>query len=119
MFFFFELAKLKKLFNCVLQKDRFSEKNCTFGNYLKQIGMKVRNLILLSVCLQLLFSLLSPLYGQKNKLAPEDIPDDVIPSLAYEHPGVKVISWTLDNNDFVASFKEDGLMTKAYFSNKG
>lgn len=119
MFFFFELAKLKKLFNCVLQKDRFSEKNCTFGNYLKQIGMKVRNLILLSVCLQLLFSLLSPLYGQKNKLAPEDIPDDVIQSLDYEHPGVKVISWTLDNNDFVASFKEDGLMTKAYFSNKG
>ena len=81
--------------------------------------MKIRNLILTALCLPLLFALPSQLYGQKNKLTPEDIPDAVIQSLDYEHPGVKVLSWTLDNNDFVASFKDEGAMTKAYFSNSG
>ncbi len=81
--------------------------------------MKIRTLVISFVCLQFVFALLSPLYAQKNKLAPEDIPDDVIQALDYEHPGVKVTAWTLENNDFVATFKEDGLLTKAYFSNKG
>ena len=81
--------------------------------------MKIRTLVISFVCLQFVCALLSPLYAQKGKLTPEDIPDDVIQSLDYEHPGVKVISWTLEENNFVAAFKEDGVMTKAYFSNKG
>ncbi|MCQ2285494.1 MAG: PepSY-like domain-containing protein [Bacteroidales bacterium] len=67
----------------------------------------------------LLFMSLSVSYAQKDKLTPADIPDDVMQTLDYEYPGVKVLAWTLEENNFVATFKEDGLQTKAYFSNKG
>lgn len=54
-----------------------------------------------------------------QKLKPEDIPDKIIEALDFEYPGVKVQSWVLEKEQFVANFKEEGLTTKAYFANDG
>jgi len=57
------------------------------------------------------------LFCQKLKI--EDIPDDIIQTLDFEHPGAKVSSWNLENNIFVATFKEDGSVGKIYIENSG
>ncbi len=54
-----------------------------------------------------------------QKLKNEDIPDDIIQTLDFEHPGAKVSSWNLENNIFVATFKEDGSVGKIYIENSG
>ena len=56
-------------------------------------------------------------YGQKLKT--DDVPEDVRQSLEFEHPGAKVSGWASDNNDYIATFKEDGATGKAYFTNDG
>ena len=57
------------------------------------------------------------LFGQKLKI--EDIPDDIIQTLEFEHSGAKVSGWELENNIFVATFKEEGSTGKIYISNSG
>ena len=83
--------------------------------------MSKRNFFILLISLQITLFSLSTIYAQKSdtKLTEADIPDVVIQALDYEYPGVKVTAWTVENNQFVASFKEDGLKTTAYFSNQG
>ena len=83
--------------------------------------MSKRNFFILLISLQITLFSLSTIYAQKSdtKLTEADIPDAVIQALDYEYPGVKVTSWTVENNQFVATFKEDGLKTTAYFSNQG
>ena len=57
------------------------------------------------------------LFGQKVNTA--DVPTDVTQSLEFEHPAAKVSGWTIEDNNFVAAFKEDGMTGKAYFANDG
>ena len=57
------------------------------------------------------------LFGQKVNAA--DVPTDVTQSLEFEHPAAKVSGWTIEDNNFVAAFKEDGMTGKAYFANDG
>lgn len=83
--------------------------------------MSKRIFITLVIFLQIALLSLSTAYAQKGapKLTQADIPDAVIQALDYEYPGVKVTAWTVENDQFVAAFKEDGLKTLAYFSNQG
>jgi hypothetical protein len=77
---------------------------------------RLRILGLIALTWLFLFSQNS-LFSQKLKI--EDIPDDIIQTLDYEHPGAKVSTWELENNIFVATFKEDGSIGKIYISNSG
>ena len=74
---------------------------------------------LLSIVLSFVIILLSlnPLFSQKLKT--DDIPVAVLQSFDYEYFGVKKVVWTLEENQYVASFKSDNMQTKAYFSNTG
>jgi len=63
-----------------------------------------------------LFSSVS-LYAQKVKAG--DVPSEVIQSLNFEHPAAKVSSWVLEEEEYVAVFKEDGASGKAYFKLEG
>ncbi len=79
--------------------------------------MKKNNFVIVFLFLMSLFCVQSSLFSQKLK--PEDVPTSVMNALDYEYPGVKVSSWELIENQFVANFKIDGLASKAYFSNVG
>lgn len=59
----------------------------------------------------------NPLHGQKLKS--ENIPDDVIQTLDFEHGSVKVSQWTLEDNTYIATFKVDGATTKCYIKPDG
>ena len=56
-------------------------------------------------------------YAQKLKL--DDVPGDVQQSFEFEHPGGKVSQWTLSENCYVATFKEDGSVGKCFIANDG
>lgn len=56
---------------------------------------------------------------QAQKLKPDDVPDDVKQSLEFEYPSAKVSAWTLENNNYVATFKDAGSTGKATFKNDG
>ena len=64
----------------------------------------------------LLFTNIS-LFGQKINAA--DVPSDVAQSFEFEHPSAKISSWFVENDNFVVSFKEDGMSGKAYIKNDG
>ncbi|MDR2979887.1 MAG: hypothetical protein LBV02_05570 [Bacteroidales bacterium] len=76
----------------------------------------VRILLLLAVFQLFMFSQFS-VFAQKLK--PDDVPDDVKQSLEFEYPSAKVSAWTLENNNFVATFKDAGSTGKATFKNDG
>lgn len=67
--------------------------------------------------LQVTMGLTHSLYAQKLK--PEDVPEDITQSFTFEYPDGKVISWVMENKQYVATFKSDGSDGKAYFSADG
>lgn len=76
--------------------------------------MKIFRLLFIVAALQLAFS-----FGYAQKLKTDDIPGNVSQSFASEYPSAKVSSWVLEDNQYVALFKDDGSDGKAYFSNDG
>jgi hypothetical protein len=79
--------------------------------------MKIFRFILIAVTLQLAFSFSSTLNAQKLKT--DDVPGDVSQSFTSEYPSAKISSWILEDNQYVANFKDDGSIGKAYFKNDG
>lgn len=78
---------------------------------------KIMRLSLLIIAISL-FTMMSGIsYGQKIKA--DEVPGDITQSMEFEHPSAKISGWSLENNNFVASFKEDGASGKAYFANDG
>lgn len=94
------------------------KKNVILAHILKLKRMEKKKLTILFFIALLIGGIIHPsLYAQKLKL--EDIPHAVINSFEYEYPGLKVRTWELVENQFVANFRSDGLPSKAYFSNVG
>ena len=60
---------------------------------------------------------LNPLFGQKLK--PEAVPDDVKQAMDFEYPNVKITFWELNDNIYVANFKEDNSPGKCYIKKDG
>lgn len=79
--------------------------------------MKIVRFLFLVAVLQVAFCLTNSLQAQKLKT--DDVPGDVAQSFTFEYPDGKVISWSLENNQYVATFKSDGSDGKAYFATDG
>ncbi len=79
----------------------------------------MRKLHLLAAATALTFFLFSANTAFAQKLKTDDIPDDVQQSFEFEHPGGKISQWTLSENYFVATFKEDGSIGKCFIANDG
>lgn len=79
--------------------------------------MKKSSLVSLVLSFIVILVSLNPLFSQKLKS--DDIPLSVLQSFDYEYFGVKKVVWTLEDSQFVASFKSDKMPIKAYFSNTG
>ena len=67
--------------------------------------------------MQLAFGFCFTLNAQKLKT--DDVPGDVTQSFSSEYPSAKIISWVLEENNYVANFRDDGSNGKAFFSNDG
>ncbi|MDR3046035.1 MAG: PepSY-like domain-containing protein [Bacteroidales bacterium] len=63
--------------------------------------------------------LLTSLTVSAQKLKKENVPNDVVQTLDYEYPGVKITAWIMEEEQYVALFKEDGNAAKAYFTPDG
>jgi hypothetical protein len=59
----------------------------------------------------------NPLFGQKLKS--EAVPEDVKQTMEFEYPNVKITFWELNNNVYVANFKEDNSPGKCYIQKDG
>ena len=70
-----------------------------------------------SMALAMCFFFSFSLYAQKVK--PEDVPSEVKQTLSFEHPTAKLSAWNMEEEEFVATFKEDGSSGKAYFKSDG
>lgn len=79
--------------------------------------MKIVRFLFLLVALQTAFCFTNALQAQK--INPDDVPGDVSQSFTFEYPDGKVTSWSLENNQYVATFKSDGSSGKAYFATDG
>ena len=79
--------------------------------------MKISRFFLIAFTLQLVLSFSVTLNAQKLKT--DDVPGDVTQSFSSEYPSAKISSWVLENNQYVANFKDDGSNGKAYFKNDG
>ena len=79
--------------------------------------MKIFRFVFIVAVLQLTLGFLSPLNAQKLKT--DDVPGDVTQSFSSEYPSAKISSWVLEDNQYVATFKDDGSIGKAYFKNDG
>ena len=79
--------------------------------------MKIFRFLLIAITLQLVFSFSYTLNAQKLKT--DDVPGDVTQSFTSEYPSAKISSWVLEENQYVANFKDDGSNGKAFFTNDG
>ena len=79
--------------------------------------MKISRLFLIAFTMQLAFGFCFTLNAQKLKT--DDVPGDVTQSFSSEYPSAKIISWVLEENNYVANFRDDGSNGKAFFSNDG
>lgn len=57
--------------------------------------------------------------GFAQKLKPADVPDDVLQTLEFQYPYVKVISWQKEGVDYVATIKDEGSTGKVYITSSG
>ena len=79
--------------------------------------MKIFRFFLIAFTLQLALGFSFTLNAQKLKT--DDVPGDVTQSFSSEYPGAKITSWVLDGSQYVANFKDDGSIGKAFFNNDG
>ena len=79
--------------------------------------MKIFRILFIVATLQLAWGFLSPLNAQKLKS--DDVPGDVTQSFSSEYPSAKITSWMLAGDQYVANFKDDGSLGKAFFKNDG
>lgn len=79
--------------------------------------MKIFRVLFLLVVAQLIFGFTTSLMAQKLKT--DDVPGDVTQSFQSEYPNAKLSFWSLEDNQYIATFKDDGSEGKAYFSNDG
>lgn len=54
-----------------------------------------------------------------QKLKTSDVPSEVTQAIDFQYPYVKVSSWQKDGNQYVATFKDEGAIGKAYVSEAG
>lgn len=78
--------------------------------------MKMTRLLAIIAIVAIVFSI-NTAYGQKLK--PADVPEDVIQTMDFEYPNVKITGWELKNDTYVASFKEDNAPGQCYISKQG
>ena len=79
--------------------------------------MKIFRFLLIAFTLQLALGFSLSLNAQKLKT--DDVPGDVTQSFLSEYPSAKISSWVLEGDQYVANFKDDGSVGKAYFKNDG
>lgn len=79
--------------------------------------MKIFRFLLIAFTLQLALGFSFTLNAQKLKT--DDVPGDVTQSFTSEYPSAKLSFWALEDNQYVANFKDDGSNGKAYFQNDG
>lgn len=79
--------------------------------------MKIFRILFVIAAMQIAFGCASNLMAQKLKT--DDVPGDVTQAFQSEYPNGKLSAWTLDNNQYVATFKDDGSEGNAYFTNDG
>lgn len=54
-----------------------------------------------------------------QKLKPAEVPESVTQAMDFQYPYVKVTAWQLENNTYIATFKDDGATGKAHISADG
>lgn len=79
--------------------------------------MKIIRYLLIAAVLQLTLGINATLNAQKLKT--DDVPGDVTQSFVSEYPNGKISTWTLEENQYVATFKDDGSIGNAFFKNDG
>ena len=76
-----------------------------------------KRILFFSMALLMCFFFSLSLSAQKVK--PDDVPSEVKQTLSFEHPTAKVSAWVLEDDQYVATFKEEGTAGKAYFKSDG
>lgn len=79
--------------------------------------MKIYRVLFVAALMMIFCGLTTSLNAQKLKT--DDVPGDVSQSFSMEYPNAKITGWSLEDNNYVASFKDDGSDGKAYFTNDG
>lgn len=54
-----------------------------------------------------------------QKLKPSDVPAEVTQAMDFQYPYVKVSAWQLSDGNYIATFKDEGSVGKAYVSPSG
>ena len=54
-----------------------------------------------------------------QKLKPADVPAEVSQAMDFQYPYVKVSTWQLSDGNYIATFKDEGSIGKAYVSPSG
>lgn len=54
-----------------------------------------------------------------QKLKPSEVPENVTQAMDFQYPYVKVSAWQLENNIYIATFKDDGSTGKAHITADG
>jgi len=54
-----------------------------------------------------------------QKLKPTDVPSEVSQAMDFQYPYVKVSAWQLEDGQYIATFKDEGSVGKAYVSPSG
>ncbi len=78
--------------------------------------MKTIRLFLIALTV-IIMTAITPLFGQKLK--PDAVPEDVKQTMDFEYSNVKIVSWELANDVYIANFKEDNSPGKCYINKEG
>lgn len=54
-----------------------------------------------------------------QKLKPADVPSEVTQAMDFQYPYVKVSTWQLEDGQYIATFKDEGSVGKAYITASG
>lgn len=79
--------------------------------------MKIYRVLFLATAMLFTYCFVPSLNAQKLK--PDDVPGDVTQSFTMEYPSAKISYWMLEDNNYVAVFKDDGSDGKAFFTTTG
>lgn len=58
-------------------------------------------------------------FASAQKLKTSEVPSEVSQAIDFQYPYVKVIGWQMEGSSYVATFKDEGSVGKAYISKKG
>lgn len=79
--------------------------------------MKIFRILFIVAVMVITCSISSSVKAQKLKI--DDVPGTITQAFSSEYPAAKLSGWSLEDNNYVATFKDDGSEGNAFFKNDG